>query len=120
MHGVPRDLDLAPFHGTVLSSIMLAENIIYFHFDTPQRHAIGVEGGWQLRDASGKILDHQVDLKDREAYRVHALLGREVTGSEIAPPKSFTLRFDSGHALQIFDDSPHYESFRIQPGDLYV
>src|SRR4051812_39513955 len=99
MHGVPRDLDLTRFHGAVLSSITLAENIIYFNFDTPRRHGVGVEGGWSLRDASGRVVDQQVDLAERKAYCIHVLLGRTVTTSDVAPPESFTLRFDSGHAL---------------------
>jgi hypothetical protein len=120
MYGVPANLDLTPFHGTTLDYIQLAQYIIYFHFDAPQLTHIGVEGGWELRDASGQLLDQQVDSAEREAYRLHVLLGREVTGSEVSAPNSFALVFGSGHWLRVFDDSAQYESFHIQPGDLHI
>ena len=120
MHGVPVELDLAPFHGTTLDSIVLAQYIVYFGFDAPQLTHIGVEGGWELRDANGQMLDRQMPPEEREAYRVHLLLGCQVTGSAVTAPESVVLHFDSGHSLRIFDGSPQYESFHIQPGDLHV
>jgi hypothetical protein len=30
------------------------------------------------------------------------------------------LRFDNGYTLRVFDHSTQYESFSIQPGDIYV
>ena len=40
----------------------------------------------------------------------------------IDPPRSFTLFFDSGHALTVFDGSDQYESvlIRLESGSIIV
>jgi hypothetical protein len=48
------------------------------------------------------------------------LLGQLVVSSQIDPPRSFSLRFGNGLVLRVFDNSPQYESFSIQPGDIHV
>jgi hypothetical protein len=47
-------------------------------------------------------------------------LGQLVIGSQIDPPRSFSLWFANGLVLRVFDSSRQYESFSIQPGDIYV
>jgi hypothetical protein len=47
-------------------------------------------------------------------------LGDIVDSGVVDPPRSFTLRFASGNRLIVFDDSEEYESFSIQPGDIFV
>lgn len=118
MYGVPVDLDLSRFNGATLIQVSLGEFQVQFHF-TPTAE-IAVEGRWELRDRSGRLIDHAQETTDREAYRVHHLLGRQVTGSQVDAPGSITLEFDSGHRLQVFDSSPEYESFTIQPGGVIV
>ena len=49
-------------------------------------------------------------------YRVHVLLDRTVTKTEVNAPHSFALTFDSGHRLVVFDNSRQYESFHRSPG----
>ena len=120
MNGIPSSLDLTPFHGSSLDQIALGQYIVQFRFSGDQPREIGVEGRWELRSASGAVVDSAQENVSREAYRVHALLGRTVVKSEVNAPKSFALHFDSGHMLEIFDDDPRYESFSIQPGDVFV
>jgi hypothetical protein len=120
VYGVPADLNLTPFHGAALEQIALGEYIVQFRFGGNPCREIGVEGGWELRAADGSLVDRNQDTTEREAYRVHLLLGRTVLASEVRAPKSFTLKFDSGHTLEIFDDQTEYESFSIQPGDVFV
>ena len=120
MHGVPVTLDLTPFHGAAVEQIALGEFIIYFRFGAEVRTEIGVEGAWELRAADGELLDRDQENSDRESYRVHILLGRTAVRSEIRAPKSFILHFDSGHTLEIFDDQKTYESFSVQPGNVFV
>ena len=81
---------------------------------------IGVERRWELRDRSDRILDSAGPNSDREAYRLHRLLGHAVEGTELDAPRSFALRFAGGEVLRIFDDSDRYESFSIQPGNIFV
>lgn len=57
---------------------------------------------------------------ERDAYRLHVLLGKSVESYAVDAPRSFSLQLESGYVLTIFDDSRHYESFSIQPGDLFI
>ena len=124
MHGVPPDLDrhLEQFRGATLTEIGVGRHILQFRFDAVgrPRPVIGVEGDWQLLGPSGELLDGHQDPTERDIYRVHAVLGATVVDFEVAAPESFTLRFSTGHQLRIFDRSRRYESFSIQPGDVFV
>ncbi len=120
MHGVPEDLDLTPFHGAPLERIGLGTYIIDLGFGSDVGAQISIEGYWEPRAPDGSVLDHQIEPQQREAYRLHVLLGRSVTATEVSAPDSFLLRFDSGHELHVFDRTRMYESFSIQPGDFYV
>jgi hypothetical protein len=57
---------------------------------------------------------------ERDALYIHVLLGESVKDYSLDAPRSFSLRFESGHVLTIFDDSPEYETFSIQPGNVFV
>jgi hypothetical protein len=123
MHGVPADLNLTGFHGATLIQIGVAEHTLHFVFQSSLPNplqSIMVESSWEIRDADGAILDRVQEHAARDVYRIHRLLSHDVVSSVVDAPRSFTLRFNSGHQLQIFDDSPKYESFSIQPGDTYV
>lgn len=120
MYGVPADLDLTPFEGAALERIGLGMYIIDLQFSGDIGAIISIEGDWELRAPDGSVLDHQTEPQNREAYRLHVLLGGTVTATGVSAPESFLLRFESGHELHVFDRSPMYESFSIQPGDIYV
>jgi hypothetical protein len=119
LHGVPANLDLSVFQGARLDRIDLGAFIIHFRFSDPTAE-IAVEGSWALLAPDGSLVDQQMEPAQRDSYRLHVLLGHEVIRSEVDAPKSFTLHFNSGHALRIADDSRQYESFSIQPGDIYI
>jgi hypothetical protein len=119
MHGVPQDLDLERFRGSVLTQICLGEFQLLFHFVEPSL-SISVEGGWQVSSAAGELVDRSIQNSSRDSYRIHRLLGRSVVGHVLSPPQSFTLRFDNGWSLTVFDNSREHESFSIQPGDIFV
>jgi len=120
MHGVPPDLDLPGFLGATIERIDLGQFILHFHFAADSPRVIGVEGDWELRAPNGALLDHQMEPAIREAYRLHLLLGKAVTGHIVHAPLSFTLAFESGHTLRIFDRSREYESFSIEPPGIYI
>ncbi len=111
MRGVPANLPLQPFVGQTLIQVSLGEFQLQFHFH--EAGCISVEGNWQLVDSSGRVVDHAMENKEREVYRVHLLLGMSVSTYTIDPPKSFSLLFSSGHTLTVFDDSDRYESFSV-------
>jgi hypothetical protein len=120
LYGVPADLDLRHFHGAMLERIDLGIHILHFRFGAEPPGVISVEGDWELLDPGGTVLDQQEEPSERAAFRVHVLLGREVVGSQVSAPEWFELRFDSGHRLRVYDRSREFESFSIQPGDIYV
>src|SRR3569623_1171503 len=98
VYGVPGDLDLSRLHAAVLERIDLGQFIVHFRFSGPTE--IAVEGEWELVAPDGAVIDRQLEPADREAYRLHILLGQGVAGTSIDPPDSCTLRFESGHQLR--------------------
>lgn len=121
MNGVPASLDLTKFHGAELEQIALGEYVIQFRFGGVDRPELGVEGYWELRSQDGTIVDHAAQENDkRDAYRIHCLLGQSVTRTEVHAPNSILLQFTSGQSLEVFDHDEKYESFSIQPGDVFV
>ena len=118
MHGVPKDLDLSIFRGKTLTLVGIGEHAVYFHFHP--EGLLSVEGTWEVLSSEGTVIDQSMEHADRSEYRVHRLLSHDVVGSELDPPSSFSLRFSNGYVLRVFDDSEQYESFSIQPGDIYV
>jgi hypothetical protein len=118
MYGVPADLDLRFLHGAELIQVCLGEHQVQFHFHPAG--SIYVDGRWELLDVAGEQIDRRCDEPQRPPYQLHRLLGQSVAGSEVSAPDSFLLRFGSGDGLRIYDSSPHYESFQIQPGNIIV
>ena len=116
MYGVPPDLPLQGFVGKECCQIALGMCEIQFNFG--DGHNLSVEGPWELRNASGERIDCSRVHSDRDAYCVHKLLGSPVERFLIDAPKSFTLIFQNGHALTVYDENIPYESFSIQPGDI--
>lgn len=120
MHGIPSDLDLSPFIGATLERIDLGKWILHFHFAMQPAGVIGIEGEWKLLDLDGTVVDRQQEPAQRDAYRVHHLLLHEVTAFQVQAPRWFSLTFDNGMVLKVYDDSKQYESFSIQPGNIYI
>ncbi len=131
MYGVPADLDLRMFLGTTLVQICLGPFDMQFRFQTEHPFEGGpylqIEGYWELRAADGEVLDHSPYAKGKRTppvaqrvFRAHSLLGRTVASFSLEPPESLTLVFDDGQQLRVFDDSDRYESFAIQPGDIFI
>ncbi len=128
MYGVPHDLDLERFIGTTLVRLCLGQHEAQFHFlaldsgwlDENATLEISVEGGWELRDASGELTARGERGVGGAAHVLHHLIGGSVAETNVDPPNSFTLQFDDGHELRILDDSDSQESFAIQPGDVVV
>ncbi len=119
MYGVPEDLDLRPFVGDHLAQLAIGAWDLQLRFGAGG--IIAVWGGWELRDAAGRLLDQAVDDPAlRECYRLHALLMASVIGTRIDPPRSFTLLFDNGMSFTVYDDDENHETCSIQPGDVII
>jgi len=111
VYGVPKDLPVDAWIGQTLDQVCLGQFQLQLHLG--DNVAIGIAGGWVLKDPEGTVIDQCLEPQEREAYRVHVLLGRTVIASRVDVPESFTLTFDHGYELTVFDDSTQYESFTI-------
>jgi hypothetical protein len=118
MHGVPSNLDLTFLHGAELIQVCLSQHQVQVHFSPAG--SIFVDGRWELLDGTGERIDQSHDERDRPPYQLHALLNQRVVASEVSPPAWFSLRFERGQLLRVFDDSQQFESFQIQPGGIIV
>jgi hypothetical protein len=117
MYGVPEDLPIDRFVGDSLFQVCIGVDGVHFAFGSTG--TISVYGRWELVDGNGVIVDQSAKPEDREAYRVHVIFNAEVLASSLRAPESFSLSFSTGHRLDVYDE-PGYESFSIQPGDIYV
>ena len=90
------------------------------HYHFSRAGTISVEGRWELRGPTGERVDRWMNPAERDAYRLHVIFNAEVTGFRIDPPRSFSLTFSTGHILTVFDDTPYYESFHIEPDGIHV
>ncbi len=116
MYGVPTDLPLARFVGKEMNCIGLGRFQVQFHWSGTG--SINVEGRWELCDAAGVRIDKDEDPAERESLRIHRIIDLKVVAFEIEAPRSFTLRFEHGYRLTVFDDTPKYESFSLHfPGE---
>ena len=77
-----------------------------------------------MKDSAGALIEAgertDVSYSKRGTFHLQLLLGNNVESYSVHSPESFSLRFNSGHSLTFFDDSSKYESFSIQPGDIFV
>jgi len=111
MHGVPKDLPIDRFVGQQFNQICLGR--FQIQFQANGAGSICVEGHWELRDHRDTIIDAGQAHAQREAFRVHQIIDLPITGFTIDAPRSFTLLFENGIRLTIFDDSPEHESFSV-------
>jgi hypothetical protein len=118
VYGVPKNLDLNFLHDSELSQICLGVYQVQFHF-SPEG-IISVEGEWELLSRDGIEIDRSAQAPRANAFQLHRLLGQRVVGSELLPPEWFALRFEKGEVLRVFDSSQDYESFSIQPGNIFI
>ena len=111
MHGVPADLPLEPFVGREINQVCLGRFQIQLH--CAGTGSLRVEGRWELRDRDGELVDDAREHEQRTCYKVHRLIDVAIERFSIDPPRSFTLYFENGLELTVFDDSDRYESFSI-------
>lgn len=111
MYGVPKHLKLDRLIGQGFNFIGIGRFQIQFHISSFV--AIHVEGRWELRDAAGAVVDSDREHAERDVCRFHFIIDVPISRFSLNAPRSFTLFFESGHSLTIFDDNEQYESFSI-------
>jgi hypothetical protein len=111
MYGVPTDLPVNAFVGREFNQICLGRFQLQFH--ASGTGSISVEGRWELRDQTQTVVDAEQVHASREVFRLHRIIDVPVVRVEIDPPNAFSIYFENGWTLTIFDDSPQYEAFSI-------
>ena len=103
----------------MLQEVGIASFVVHFRFDGPHFTGIGVDGRWELRDASGAISNYSADGTPHPARQGFDALDATVVRATVASPTSIRLEFDSGHALTLFSEQPGCESIHLYPLDLH-
>jgi hypothetical protein len=117
MYGLPDDLDLSFFVGTTLIQLGMGEHQIAFalHPDV----GLSVESTMRLTNPEGETVTIDED------YRVTAgvllpLISHDVQRATRTASGALRLEWSNGAALEIDDDSEHYESYTINHGDRLI
>jgi hypothetical protein len=118
MYGVPSDLPLDRFLGKECTLIGVGRFEIRFMF--PTTGDICIYGDWEVAEATGSVVDRNQEHSTRVCYFVHKVIDSPVLRYTINAPTSFTLHFENGYSLTVFDNSERYESFSIQPDGIDV
>jgi len=90
---------------------------VQVHFEPAA--SLTMEGDWELTDAGGQVIDKSSDTVRERPYHLHLLLQRGVVAAEVSAPLSFALRFTGGLVLRVFVSGHGYESFSIEPGNIF-
>lgn len=118
MYGVPENLDLSFLHGAEVVQVRLGLHQVQLCFHP--NASLSVEGRWELLSSDGLELDQYEPPPRERPFQLHRLLGQKVVGGSVSAPAWFSLRFENGDTLRVFDSSQEYESFSIDPGARFI
>jgi len=117
MYGVRADLDLSTLNGVELEQVGIGSYAVVLSFSL--NRTIGIEGRYEILSPIGESVESGRPDELRSQHLVD-LLGASIVTATPSPPQTVELRFSTGHVLRLIDDSEKYESFSIQPGDIFV
>jgi len=114
MYPIPSHFSLAALLGQEVNVVLLGLYQMDVIFQAPDPRAgsgdggLPIEGAWELTYRA-ELLDQSTERSPeanaaRDAYRIHRLLGRRVVDWDVEGPAAFSLTFDDGYALRVFDD----------------
>ncbi len=119
MHKLPKDFDTAFFIGRTLECILFSENTVSFSFG--ENVSVTVTSSLQHKFPSDSDQSNiqRVPLTESKLMQ---LLGHCIVQAIGNEDGTLTLEFDNKHALKVFDDQTHYESYSINDGkrEIYV
>lgn len=111
MNRIPKDLDLSPLCGLEVIQVAIGHNEVILQFHPTG--TITLEGAWTLKDKEGGIVDQAMEHSQRDAWRIHKVIGRKILKFVIKDERRLDVHFE-GFVLEIEDDSDHYETFSIE------
>jgi hypothetical protein len=117
MYKLPKSFDGAFFIGRTLELQSFSFNAVLFAFD--MNVSITVYSSLQHKfgqfDRSSTV--QNVPLTES---RLMQLVGHTLTSVEGDANGTLTVEFDNGHVVQVFDDSPDFESYIIFDGEAEI
>lgn len=114
MYGLPEDFDASIFVERTLEQICFNENQIALHFGLDL--SLVIECAFIHEDPAQQPSNQVVDVPAASS-NLMSLLGVRVTLAWGDKDGTLLVRFENGQSLKIEDNSPVYESYRIQQGD---
>jgi hypothetical protein len=102
MYGLPPNTNLDFLKGHTLIQVCFGENDLILNFSDSVSIAIfssvAMNRHSAFREVAGELL---------------VLLNKDVSNVRWTPEGTITLELDNGNAIQIYDDSPNFESYTI-------
>jgi hypothetical protein len=117
MNGIPKNLDLANLVGDRLDSITIQEHQVVFDFDRGMSFVI--EGQMDVTK-NGSPVAHWEQETGWSSIDFQKVVGTTVESLTIPSRDELNILLSGNWMLQIYDNSPHYESFHIYPMDIHV
>ena len=109
MHGLPSDFNDELFLGKELRQVRFAPHSVHFDFD--EDLSISVESTYVLRKNDFEtVRTERIPVVSSE---VMVLAGRTVLAARALPGGTLALCFDDGTWLEMLDDSPNFECYRV-------
>ncbi|MEK7448081.1 MAG: DUF6188 family protein [Planctomycetota bacterium] len=113
MYGLPADFDSSFFIGHTLELVCFSENQMSLHFD--EHISITIEGSFSyIKDKKDKVSVVEIPVTNSD---VMMLTGKTIKESVGKRDGTLTLTFNNGHKFICYDDTPNYESYKIQNSD---
>jgi len=107
------DLNLLHLIGAEIVQVSLAEYNLYINLEP--KNVIHIMGQWQILDSMDRIVDEGNLDEEKDAYRVHKILGKKIVGYDVQNEKRLVFRLDNEWKLVMIDNSEQYETGFISP-----
>jgi hypothetical protein len=115
LYGLPEDFDARIFVGSTVEQICVTANQIVVQFEV--RFILTIEGPYCLLVRSSATAESQPVTQRLQVPtfvpEILSLIEQKVISATSTRDGTLTLQFEKGDLLQVLDDSPAYESYRI-------
>ncbi|OQW61006.1 MAG: hypothetical protein BVN28_08200 [Nitrospira sp. ST-bin4] len=115
MYGLKPNVDLRFFVGKELIQVAVGPADVQFHFH--ERVSLSVQSRIEHISEGVETEWDGDENKPLAAASLLGLISSSVTSVQGDSDGTLSLRFTNGDLLKVFDDSEHYESYQINPGD---
>ena len=114
MYGLPRGFDASRLVGRTLDFVTFTSNTVHFSFDGGASITIEASFTHWIRGAAPSSQRLSVPVSESRLMQV---VGAAVSAARATEDGTLVLDFTNGQSIAVHDDSPRYESYRMQLGD---